>query len=82
VFYHPDSTGNEVPNLILLDSLKEKYEFPELKKVAYEHYWQWEPDQMIVEKKASGAPLIFELRAMGSRSRNLPRLEGKIKLPE
>jgi predicted phage terminase large subunit-like protein len=65
VFYHPDSTGNEVPNLILLDSLKEKYEFPELKKVAYEHYWQWEPDQMIVEKKASGAPLIFELRAMG-----------------
>jgi hypothetical protein len=65
VFYHPDSTGNEVPNLILLDSLKDKYEFPELKKVAYEHYWQWEPDQMIVEKKASGAPLIFELRAMG-----------------
>ena len=65
VFYHPDSTGNEVPNLILLDSLKDKYEFPELKKVAYEHYWQWEPDQMIVEKKVSGAPLIFELRAMG-----------------
>lgn len=65
VFYHPDSTGKEVPNLILLDSLKDKYEFPELKKVAYEHYWRWEPDQMIVEKKASGAPLIFELRAMG-----------------
>tara|TARA_E500000318_G_scaffold3505_1_gene3938 strand:+ start:955 stop:2487 length:1533 start_codon:yes stop_codon:yes gene_type:complete len=65
IFYHPDESGKEVPNLILLDSFKEKYEFPELKRVAYEHYWQWEPDQMIVEKKASGAPLIFELRAMG-----------------
>jgi predicted phage terminase large subunit-like protein len=40
-------------------------EFPELKQKAMEHYKEWEPDALIVEAKASGAPLVFELRAMG-----------------
>ena len=40
-------------------------EFPELKEKAFNHYKEWEPDAFIVEAKASGAPLIFELRAMG-----------------
>tara|TARA_Y100000385_G_C13049410_1_gene619011 strand:+ start:37 stop:1545 length:1509 start_codon:yes stop_codon:yes gene_type:complete len=65
VFYHPDVNNGKTPNLILLDAYKEKLEFPELKQMAYEKFWDYEPDQLIVEKKASGAPLIFELRAMG-----------------
>jgi len=65
VFHYPNEQGETVPNLILLDAYKEKLEFPELKRAAYEKYWEYEPDQMVVEKKASGAPLIFELRAMG-----------------
>jgi predicted phage terminase large subunit-like protein len=40
-------------------------EFPELKQKAYEQWKEWEPDAMIVEAKAAGSPLIFELRAMG-----------------
>jgi|TARA_R110000868_G_scaffold255747_2_gene512351 predicted phage terminase large subunit-like protein len=40
-------------------------EFPELKEKAYAHYIEWEPDAFIVEAKAAGAPLIFELRAQG-----------------
>jgi predicted phage terminase large subunit-like protein len=40
-------------------------EFPELKMRAKEQYQEWEPDSLIVEAKASGSPLIFELRAMG-----------------
>jgi predicted phage terminase large subunit-like protein len=40
-------------------------EFPELKEKAYSHYMEWEPDAFIVEAKASGTPLIFELRQMG-----------------
>jgi predicted phage terminase large subunit-like protein len=40
-------------------------EFPELKEKAMEHYREWEPDAFVVEAKASGAPLIYELRAMG-----------------
>ena len=39
--------------------------FPELKTIALKHYKEWEPDAFIVEKKAAGAPLIQELRAMG-----------------
>ena len=40
-------------------------EFPELKARAFQEYKEWEPDALIVEAKASGAPLVFELRAMG-----------------
>jgi len=65
IFHHPDDDGNEIPNLILIDAYKEKLEFPELKRAAYDKYWEFEPDQMIVEAKAAGSPLIFELRAMG-----------------
>ena len=65
VFYHQDINDGKTPNLILLDAYKEKLEFPELKQIAYDKYWEYEPDQLVVEKKASGAPLIFELRAMG-----------------
>jgi predicted phage terminase large subunit-like protein len=65
VFYHLDDTGAQVPNVILLDAYKEKLEFPELKVRAREKYFEYEPDQLVVEKKASGAPLIFELRQMG-----------------
>jgi len=65
IFYHPDDNGASRPNLILLDAFKDKLEFPELKKAAYQMYYDWEPEQMIVEAKAAGSPLIFELRAMG-----------------
>jgi predicted phage terminase large subunit-like protein len=40
-------------------------EFPRLKQKAIEHYRDWEPDSVIIEKKASGAPLIYEMRSMG-----------------
>jgi len=65
IFMQKDDTGEMQPNLILLDAYKEKLEFPELKKMALEKYREYEPDQLVVEKRASGAPLIFELRAMG-----------------
>ena len=65
IFNWPDEDGQTIPNLILLDAFKEKLEFPDLKRAAYDKYWEWEPDQMIIEAKAAGSPLIFELRAMG-----------------
>jgi predicted phage terminase large subunit-like protein len=52
-------------NIILLNSIKERLEFPELKALVLKEYKEWEPDAFVVEAKASGAPLIFELRAMG-----------------
>jgi predicted phage terminase large subunit-like protein len=40
-------------------------EFPELKQKALDMWKEWNPDTLIVEKRASGAPLIYELRRMG-----------------
>jgi len=65
VFYHDDDTGMPQANIILLNSFKRRMEFPELKMKAYQQYQEWEPDSLIIEAKASGAPLVFELRAMG-----------------
>ena len=61
VFYPDEVT----PNILLLDCIKERYEFPELKRAAIEQYKYWEPETVIVEAKASGLPLIQELRALG-----------------
>ena len=63
VFYLNENENDA--HIILLDAFKRRMEFPELKEKAFNHYKEWEPDAFIVEAKASGAPLIFELRAMG-----------------
>ena len=65
VFYRPDDDGITQPQVILLDAHKERLEFPDLKKKAFEMYNEWQPDAFIVEGKAAGMPLIFELRQMG-----------------
>lgn len=52
-------------NVILLNKIKGKYEFPELKQMAHEQYKEWQPDSVIVEAKASGQPLIDEMRRSG-----------------
>ena len=63
VFYKDENEFD--PHIILLDALKERLEFPQLKERAMQMYREWEPDACIVEAKASGAPLVFELRRMG-----------------
>ena len=65
VFYHPDDNGVTQANIILLNAFRDRMEFPTLKRVAVEEWRDWEPDSIIIEKKASGAPLIYEMRAMG-----------------
>ncbi len=52
-------------NIILLESIRERMEFPELKKMVLNTYKEWEPDTFIVEKKSNGAALYQELRSMG-----------------
>lgn len=58
-----EETGNY--NIILLNAIKKRMEFPELKKMVFEEYKEWEPDAFIVEKKSNGAALYQELRRMG-----------------
>ena len=62
VFYPDDDSP---ANLILLDAFKDRLEFPELRKEALEQYRYWNPETVIVEAKASGMPLTYELRKMG-----------------
>ena len=61
--FRPEEGGP--PNLILLDARKDRWNFPELKKVAMEEYRYWEPEMVLIEAKASGMPLTHELQKMG-----------------
>ena len=61
VFYPEE---DKPANLILLDCVKERYEFPELRRVALDQYKYWKPEMVIIEAKASGLPLTYELRQM------------------
>ena len=65
IFEKPDDQGTNQSHIILLNAIKKRMEFPELKQRAFEEYKEWNPDSLIVEAKAAGTPLLFELRAMG-----------------
>ena len=66
--------------LILLDSYKARLEFPELRRVAKEHYDYWHPETVIIEAKASGLPLMYELRQMGIPAMNYTPSKGQDKI--
>jgi predicted phage terminase large subunit-like protein len=63
VFYNDEDKGQA--NIILLDTVKKRMEWIELKETAFKMYEEWEPDTVLIEKKATGAPLIYEFRNMG-----------------
>ena len=65
IFYREDDTGKNAANLILLAAFKDRMEFPDLKKKSFDLWQKWNPDAFIIEGKAAGMPLIFELRHMG-----------------
>jgi predicted phage terminase large subunit-like protein len=58
-------SADEGPNLILLGVKKGRWDFPELKRVARSEYLYWNPDNVLIEAKATGTPLQHELRRMG-----------------
>lgn len=62
IFFNEETNQH---NIILLNSIKTRVEFPELKKLAFEQYNEFNPDTFIVEKKSSGTPLYQELRRTG-----------------
>lgn len=62
VFFNEESNNY---NIILLNAIKKRLEFPDLKKLVLEEYREWQPDAFMVEKKSNGAALYQELRRMG-----------------
>jgi len=77
VFIHDDD-GEE--NVILLDAWRGKLEFPDLKAKALELYQEHQPDSVIIEKKATGAPLIYEFRRMGIPAQEFTPSKGNDKI--
>jgi predicted phage terminase large subunit-like protein len=61
--FHP--TEDSPASLILLDAKKGRWEFPELKRIAFDEFKYWEPDTVLIESKAAGLPLTQELRQSG-----------------
>ena len=62
VFFNDEANAYHI---ILLNSIKKRLEFPELKDLAMDEYRDWEPDAFIVEKKSAGTALYQEMRRMG-----------------
>ena len=62
VFYNEEVNNY---NIILLNSIKKRMEYPDLKALVLEEYKEWQPDSFIVEKKSSGSVLYQEMRRMG-----------------
>jgi predicted phage terminase large subunit-like protein len=66
VFYRDDeATGERMAHIILLESIRKRMEFPELKDLAFEQYKKWDMDCLIVEKKSNGVALYQEMRMSG-----------------
>ena len=61
--FEPEEGGPD--NIVLMDAQRGRWNFPELKEKAYQEYEYWEPDMVLVEAKATGTPLIDELRLRG-----------------
>jgi predicted phage terminase large subunit-like protein len=62
VFFNEETNNFAI---ILLNSIKKRLEFPDLKKLVFEEYKEWEPDAFMIEKKSNGAALYQEMRRMG-----------------
>ncbi len=70
----------KTPNIILLDMKKGRWDFPEMKEIAYNSYKYWEPESVVIEAKASGTPLTQELRMRGIPVINFTPSKGNDKL--
>jgi predicted phage terminase large subunit-like protein len=62
VFFNEETNNYAI---ILLNSIKKRMEYPDLKAMVLEEYKEWEPDAFIVEKKSNGSALYQEFRRMG-----------------
>ncbi len=65
LFEKLDDKGNPLVCAMILDRWKDRVEYPALKKHAIESYRKWKPEQVIIERKASGHILLQSLRKTG-----------------
>lgn len=69
IFYIPmtDDKGNKYdePNAILLNMVKDRWTYPQLRAAAKEQYRRFKPDKIIIEDAASGQSLIQDMKLNG-----------------
>ena len=78
VFFNHEEDMHQI---ILLNAIKQRMEFPELKAMSMEEYKEWEPDAFIVEKKSSGTALYQEMRRAGVMVQEYTPVRGSINNP-
>jgi len=61
--FKPDA--DSATSLMLVDMRKGRWDFPDLKRLAKEQYDYWQPDNVLIEAKATGITLQQELRRLG-----------------
>lgn len=52
-------------NAIVIDMWYDRVTYPELRRIAQEAYYDYDPDAVLIEKKASGQSLLQDLRIAG-----------------
>ena len=62
IFTEPETNEEHI---MLLDAVKGRWEFPQLKQEANDLYKLYDPDMVLIEQKGSGMPLTQELRRIG-----------------
>jgi predicted phage terminase large subunit-like protein len=62
VFFNEETNNYAI---ILLNAIKKRMEYPDLKALVLEEYREWQPDSFMVEKKSNGSVLYQEMRKMG-----------------
>lgn len=62
VFFNEETNNFAI---ILLNAIKKRMEYPDLKKMVLDEYQEWQPDAFVVEKKSNGSALYQEFRRMG-----------------
>tara|TARA_E500000305_G_scaffold1562_1_gene1524 strand:+ start:1739 stop:3202 length:1464 start_codon:yes stop_codon:yes gene_type:complete len=76
--FNPEDGGPD--HIVLVDAQRGRWNFPELKEKAYKEHEYWEPDMVLIEAKATGTPLIDELRLRGIPALGFSPGKGKDKI--
>ena len=56
--------NNGTPGIMLLDTWRDRLEYPELRKKILEYSDEWNPDVLVIEKKASGQSLSQDMKRL------------------
>jgi predicted phage terminase large subunit-like protein len=60
-----DGMDYDEPNAVLLNQVRGKWSYPQLRREALDQYKQFKPDRVIIENKASGQSLLQDMKLNG-----------------